>query len=81
MIRGATQFDQKGPLSVYQHIRRLVTDAVAVSPYSKPFKTALESPFHFQRYTAFPPPAALWDIVSENVLLFLIGLFFMMVAY
>ena len=57
---------------VYQHIRRSLNDCGSRQSILK-FRTALESPFHFQCNTAIPPPAALCENTIENVLLFLNG--------
>ena len=57
---------------VYQHIRRSLNDCGSRQSILK-FRTALESPFHFQCNTAIPPPAALCENMIENVLLFLNG--------
>ena len=57
---------------VYQHIRRSFNDRGSRQPILK-FRTALESPFHFQCNTAIPPSAALCENTFENVLLFLNG--------
>ena len=57
---------------VYQHIRRSLNDCGSRQSILK-FRTALESPFHFQCHTAIPPPAALCENTIENVLLFLNG--------
>ena len=57
---------------VYQHIRRFLNDCGSRQSILK-FRTALESPFHFQCNTAIPPPAALCENMIENVLLFLYG--------
>ena len=64
---------------VYQHIRRSLNDCGSRQSILK-FRTALESPFHFQCNTAIPPPAALCEntielsvISTDYLLLFLNG--------
>ena len=65
---------------VYQHIRRSLNDCGSRQSILK-FRTALESPFHFQCNTAIPPPAALCENTIENVLLFLNGFSLFSILY